>query len=132
MDYTLDEAIAFLVNASIEEMKSDLGKTKVCLQTVTENFWKEYQAIPEDFVWDSYRNRLVFPDRDYSQDKRDLYDRYWEVALRCKEIKENISNTGYGSAEDIFKMWIYRMANKMEWNFPFGWGNKHRKRKETK
>ena len=128
MDKTVGEAIEYVVNTDIATMKANLTITKEMLKLVNDAFWKEFKAIPDDFRWDSYRNRLVFPDRDYSQDKKDLYDRYWQVAIKCKEIKENIRNTGSGSAEDIFKLMVNRMANNIEWNSPYGWGDKHRKK----
>ena len=116
---TITEAMEYLLKTDIEDMKRDLETTKECLYLVTNEFWKEYTAIPDD-GWGSW---------GYGKEKSALYDKYWEVALRCKDISTEICNTGSGTPSDIFKLLIYRMAHKMWYNFPFGWGDKHRQKK---
>ena len=98
--------IELFLNASIEELID--GKL---ITDVFNEYSNDYKQLP---------NGLATTNPQYDEIKGNFYKKYYNVAIKCRNIIKSINVSGYGRT-DYLKLRYKDMCNRIDYSFPYGW-----------
>lgn len=104
--YENQNNIELFLDASIEELVD--GKL---ITTVFNEYSNDYKQLP---------NGLATTNPHYNEIKGNFYKKYYDVAIKCRDIIKSINVSGYGRT-DYLRLRYKDMCNRIDYSFPYGW-----------
>ena len=98
--------IELFINTPIEELVD--GKL---ITDIFNEYSNDYKQLP---------NGLATTNPKYDEIKGNFYKKYYDVAIKCRDIIKSINVSGYGRT-DYLKLRYKDMCNRIDYSFPYGW-----------